>query len=302
MSADPAATESHATRHWRLTGNVESSPVANWLFLQWMLLRRVLGGHSPFQLTALMAAGNVAVGIGGFYFMSTIIGSGSALTRHEYALYGGAINFMAVGVAMNQLLTVGMTAIAHAIVDERNQGTLGYWALAGRRMVPLVLRASMGEFLLACVNAVGTFVILVLLFRVRFDVNLLTFAVMLVISITAVTGVGLAAAGLFLGGYTGQNPVIWLWGLTTTFIAGVFVPVQVFDVPAVTTVAQFVPSTHALAAMRSAVLRGAALNDPIMVGQLVPWLVFAIVMLPVGIWVFERGLHSAFLNGRFVQT
>lgn len=302
MATAETAAESHATRRWRLGGRVESNRAANWIFVQWMLMRRVLGGHSPFRLTGLMAAGNIAVGIGGFYFMATVIGTGSPLTRHEYSLYGGAINFMAVGVAMNQLLTVGMTAIAHAIVDERNQGTLGFWASTGQRMVPLVLRASLGEFLLACVNAVGTFIVLVLLFHVHFRVNVATFLIVLAVSVVAVTGVGLAAAGLFVGGYTGQNPVIWLWGLTTTFIAGVFVPIQVFDVPAINHIAQFVPSTHALAAMRSALLRGSQPGDPTFVNQIVPWALFAIVMLPLGMWLFTRGMRLAYQNGRFVQT
>jgi hypothetical protein len=295
------ATDRVAQR-WRVSGAAESAYLANWLFLQWMLLRRVFAGHSPFRVTGLMALGNLAVGLGGFYFMTIVIGQGSARTHGVYAEYGGAASFMAVGVAMNQLLTVGMTSIAHAIVDERNQGTLGYWATTGRRMVPLVLRASMGEFLIACVNAVATFVLLVLLFPVHFDIQPVTFLVVLATSLVAIGGVGMAAAGLYVGGHTGQNPITWAWGLTTTFIAGVFVPVIVFDNPLVSILGTITPSTHALMATRSAVLRGAALTDATFLSQWLPWLAFAIVIGPVGVWVFERGLRRAFRSGKFVQT
>lgn len=287
---------------WRVAGTAESSYVANWLFLQWMLLRRVFAGHSPFRVTGLMALGNLAVGVGGFYFMTIVIGDGSSRTHAIYAEYGGAASFMAVGVAMNQLLTVGMTSIAHAILDERNQGTLGYWATTGRPMVPLVLRASMGEFLIASINAVATFGLLVLLFPVHFHVQPLTLLVVLVTSLVAIGGVGMAAAGLFVGGHTGQNPITWAWGLTTTFIAGVFVPLIAFDNPLVTVLGTITPSTHALMAMRSAVLRGAPVTDATFLSQWLGWLVFAIVIAPVGVGVFERGLRHAFRSGKFVQT
>lgn len=41
--------------------------------------------------------------------------------------------------------------------------------------------------------------------------------------------VQVSAAALCVGSYTGQNPITGAWCLTTTFIAGVFVPVIVFD-------------------------------------------------------------------------
>ena len=171
------------TERWRQTGTAEGDRLANWVFLQWMLLRRVIAGHSPFRVSGLMALVNLAVGIGGFYFFTVLIGNGSDRTRAVYSAYGGAVGFMAVGVAMNQLLTVGMTSIAHAILDERSQGTLAYWATSGRRMVPLVLRASMGEYVIACVNAVITFALLVLLFPVHFNVDPAAFVVVLLTSL-----------------------------------------------------------------------------------------------------------------------
>jgi len=281
---------------------VAEQTLSNGLFLQWMLLRRVIAGHSPLRLTGVMALGNLAVGLGGFYFMTIVVGQGSARTHAVYAAYGGPASFMAVGVAMNQLLTVGMTSIAHAIVDERNQGTLGYWATTGRRMVPLVLRASMGEFILACVNAVATFVLLVLIFPVHFDIQPLSFLLVLATSLVAVGGVGMAAAGLYVGGLAGQNPITWAWGLTTTFIAGVFVPVTVFDNPLVAFLSTITPSTHALMAMRSAVLRGAPVTDATFLSQWLPWAAFALVVAPLGVWVFELSLRRAFRDGKFVQT
>jgi ABC-type multidrug transport system permease subunit len=209
---------------------------------------------------------------------------------------------MAVGVSMNALLTVGLNAVAKAINDERSQGTLSYWVMCQPRLMKLVLQASAGEFLLAAINACVTFVLLVWLFDVHFQINIPSFVVVSAVSLLAVTGVGLAAASLNVTGSTGQNPILWAWGLTTNFMAGVFVPIEVFDNQLIHALSSAVPVTHALLAMRSAVLRNAPLDDTVMDGHLLYWGVFAVLMLPLGAILFRRGLSQALERGNLIQS
>ncbi len=39
------------------------------MYLQWLLIKRVFAGHSPFRVTALMTGANILVGLGTFYYM-----------------------------------------------------------------------------------------------------------------------------------------------------------------------------------------------------------------------------------------
>lgn len=272
------------------------------IYQQWMLLKRTFAGHTPFRLTVLMSGINVAIGIGTFYYMTVVIGSGHGARAAVFQFYGGAAGFMAVGVAMNTMLTIGLSAMARAVADERDQGTLAFWMMAQTNLRDLVLRASLGEFLLAAVNGVVTFLVLVLLFNVRFNVNWLSFAAVSLVSLASVVGVGLWAAGLNVAGWKGQNPVVWAWGLTTSFMAGIYVPIEVFTQPLIHTLASVVPITHALLAMRSAVLRDAPLTDPALQGQLLYMAAFAALVLPFGAWQFRRGVERALLNGRLVES
>jgi ABC-type multidrug transport system permease subunit len=272
------------------------------MYVQWILIKRIFAGHSPLRFTALMTAVNILMAIGVFYYMTVVIGTSHGPGARVYRFYGGVAAFMAVGVSMNALLTVGLNAVAKAINDERNQGTLSYWIICQPRLLKLVLQASIGEFMLAAVNALVTFALLVAVFGVHFHINLPSFAVVGAFSLLAVVGVGLVAASLNITGNTGQNPILWAWGLTTNFMAGVFVPIQVFDNPFIHTVSSAVPVTHALLAMRKAVLRDAPLNDLVLDGDLIYWAVFAVLMLPLGAWLFRRGLNRALVNGNLIQS
>jgi ABC-type multidrug transport system permease subunit len=272
------------------------------LYVQWLLIKRIFAGHSPLRFTALMTAANILTGIGVFYYMTVVVGTGSGARADVYRFYGGVAAFMAVGVAMNALLTVGLNAVAKAISDERNQGTLSYWVICQPRLLKLVLQASLGEFLLAAASAVLTFVLLVALFGVHFHINVISLVVVAAVSLLGVIGVGLAAASLNISGSLGQNPILWAWGLTTNFMAGVFVPIQVFDNPVIHGLSSAVPVTHALLAMRSAVLRNASLGDSVLAGDLLYWGVFALLMVPLGAWLFRRGLQRALVQGSLIQS
>ncbi|HEX6350008.1 MAG TPA: ABC transporter permease [Candidatus Dormibacteraeota bacterium] len=272
------------------------------MYVQWLLLKRIFAGHSPLRFTALMTATNIAMGLGVFYYMTVVVGASSGVRAEAYHLYGGVAAFMAVGVAMNALLTVGLNAVAKAISDERNQGTLSYWVICQPRLLKLVLQASLGEFLLAAVNAIITFALLVGVFGVRFHINVVSLLAVGAISVLAVIGVGLAAASLNISGGLGQNPILWAWGLTTNFLAGVFVPIEVFDNQLIHGLSRLVPVTHALLAMRSAVLRNAPLGDPLLDADLLYWGVFALLMLPLGAWLFQRGLDRALVRGHLIQS
>lgn len=278
------------------------------MYLQWLFFKRIFAGHSPLRLTALMTVGNVLVGIGSFYYLSQIIGQ-HGLRGQIYQEFGGLAGFLAVGIAMNAMLTVGCNSIARAITDEQAMGTLSYWMMCRPHILTLVIRSSIGEFLLIGVNAIITFALMVLVFQVHFHVNLLAFAVVFVTSLLFVGGIGLWAAGLFIGGFKGQNPVLWAFGLTTNFMSGVFAPVQifqaqprVFNLPVLYWVCMADPVTHALLAMRAAILRNASLGDSAFTFDLGFMALFTAIVLPLGIWQFQRGLAKALEQNKLIES
>ena len=280
------------------------------MYVQWMMLKRIFAGHSPFRLTAFMTAANIATGIATFYYMQVIVGMHEGLKSQIYDYYGGPAGFMAVGVSLNALLTIGVNAVARSIKDEQSQGTFGFWLMCRRPIVSLVMQSSVGEFLLAAVNAVVTFVVLVLVFGIHFHVNLAAMLLVGMVAVLGSTGVGLAAAGVAVAGSGGRNPVLWAWGLATNFMCGVFVPVEYFTNPAVAgqvgpilgVLTHIVPNTYVLLAMRGAVLRDESITDPALMGQLLYPAIFAAAMLLVGVQVFQYGVRRSLRLGGLLET
>lgn len=271
------------------------------MYLQWLLIKRVFAGHSPFRVTALMTAANIAIGLGTFYYMSLVIGNGKGRYGEIFEQYGGPEHFMVVGVAMNALLTVGVASVARAIDDERKQGTFTYWLMCQPRVLPLVLKASVGDFLLAAINGIVTFMVLVTIFHLKFDINYGSLLVVGAVSMLAAAGVALMAAGLYVGGLKGRNPVLWAWGLTTGFMAGTYVPVEIFRDEPIHTLTRIVPITHLLLAMRAALLRKADLTDPTLWPHLLYMALFTVIVVPLGLWVFQRGLNRSLVQGRLIE-
>ena len=278
------------------------------MYLQWLFFKRIFAGHSPLRLTAIMTGGNILVGLGSFYYLSQIIGQ-HGLRGQIYAEFGGLAGFLAVGIAMNAMLTVGCNAIARAITDEQSMGTLSYWMMCRPNILTLVVRSSIGEFALVGVNAIVTFVLMVLLFRVRFHIDFLAFLVVFAVSLLFVGGIGLWAAGLFIGGVKGQNPVLWAFGITTNFMAGVFAPVQIFQSqplidghPVLFWLCMADPVTHALLAMRAAILRAAPIGDSAFNFDFGFMFAFTALVLPLGIWQFRRGIEKALLLNKLIES
>lgn len=278
------------------------SRLESWLYLQWLFIKRIFAGHSPFRLTALMTAINIAVGLGSFYYLSQIVGT-HGLRGQIYIWYGGVAGFISIGLAMNAILTVGCNSVVRAISDEQSMGTLGYWMMCQPRLLSLVLRSSVGEFLLACVNAVVTFALMALLFHVQFTINPLSLLVVGLVCILAVAGVGLWASALNLGGLRGTNPVIWGWGVVTNFMSGVYAPIEVFHSNPILWPLMFGdPVAHGLLAMRGAVLRGSPLWEPDMLGDTGYMALFAVLIFGVGVWQFRRNVNKALQLNKLIES
>jgi hypothetical protein len=276
--------------------------VSSWLYLQWLFLKRIFAGHSPFKVTALMTLVNIAVGLGSFYYLSQIVGT-HGVRGEIYKEFSGVAGFISVGLAMNAILTVGCNAVVRSITDEQSMGTLGYWIMCRPGLLSLVLRSSVGEFLLACVNAVVTFLLMVAVFHIHFHVNWLSFTAVAFSCLAAVAGVGLWAAALHIGGLRGTNPVIWAWGVTTNFMSGVYAPIVIFHSNPILWPLMYIdPVSHGLLAMRSAILRNAPLNDVSLLADLSYMGAFSLAVLLVGMWQFRRNVHKALELNKLIES
>jgi ABC-2 type transport system permease protein len=105
--------------------------------------------------------------------------------------------------------------------------------------------------------------------------------------------IGIVAAAVQLAIQKG-SAVLWLFSSTSWLTTGALFPLTALPGP-VRTVAQWIPITHSLQGMRSALLQGAH------IGSLLPEIsvlaLFSLGLLPFSLWLFAWTLRRARLRG-----
>ena len=100
-----------------------------------------------------------------------------------------------------------------------------------------------------------------------------------------------AAAVLVLKAW---NPVAALFSGLSFLLGGVLYPVSTLP-EAAQTLAWLLPITHALEAMRGAVVMGKSI--PELAAPLIVLAGFTVVMLPLSLWAFKKALHHMRVEG-----
>lgn len=237
-----------------------------------------------------------------FYLSGEAVQQGVAAELAGTGLsYGG---YLITGVMLNLLLATSLTAYHKACLrgywnmefDVYLQHPGGVWALLAGEVA--------AGYILALINTAVYLVVGVSWFDIPMAPgNLPGVALIVVLGILAVSGLGLAGASTFAlldAKREGPNPVELVVGFLATLVAGVYFPPSVL--PAwLERVGEALPHTHALRAARLCLTGEAALADPRILAELRFLLLFAAVSLPVGISLFALGMRKAQREGSLTR-
>ena len=124
------------------------------------------------------------------------------------------------------------------------------------------------------------------------DANPLTLVVFLVLTILAISPIGVAAAAATMV-FKKTGPVEWAMTSASTLFAGVYLPITLLP-PALQLVSWILPLTHVLNGFRAA-LFGATVPQ---VGTDALWLCgFTLVTLPIALTLFARAVKRSKVDG-----
>ena len=127
--------------------------------------------------------------------------------------------------------------------------------------------------------------------------NFLTAVVVLILSVTSFSGIGILSAAIVLVIKKG-NPIALIFGGVSSLLAGVFYPISVLPgwlMP----LSRILPLTYALDAMRLAMLKGYSLYEVRL--DVLVLLGFTLVLTPAAFIVFREALKRAKRDGSLVQ-
>lgn len=247
-----------------------------------------------YRLQFVLDLATIPLALAMFFFLSRLVDK-SGLPG-DADLRKGYFAFAAVGLAVLRMAQAALASFTTKLRIEQTTGT--FEALLSAPVSPsvVVLGSASFEILRATVAGVVTLLVAAL-FGVRFDVgagSVLGIVVGLpaLMATFAAVGVVLAAVAVVF------KQVEALLGLVTTgsaLLAGIYFPIGVLPAP-LRLIAEALPFTWGVDLLRAALLRGELAG-----GRLALLVGFALVALPLSLWLFRLAIDHARRRGTLTQ-
>lgn len=204
----------------------------------------------------------------------------------------GYFQFLAVNSAFVHFQSAALNSFAESIRDAQLTGTLEIVLATPTRLTTLVLSSAVWSFTLTAMQT-GLYLIVAVMFGLDLShVNFLTTIVFLVLTVAAVSPLGVLAAALSMV-IKKTGPIEWLSTSSAALFGGVYLPLRSLPY-ALQVIGWCLPITHALNGFRAAaagVPLSAAAPDAI-------WLLAAsLILMPFSLWVFAKAVGKARVDG-----
>jgi ABC-2 type transport system permease protein len=240
--------------------------------------------RAGFSLGVLSAIAEVAA----FYYLAHAVGPEFRPEGMEY------YPFLLVGTGFYTFLIVGINSFLNTVQEAQQTGTLEVLMTTATPAPTLVFLSAISSF---AGKAVALLLYLaggLVLFRVPLNSpNLAACAVVFALSMAIAVAIGIVAAGLQIAVQKG-SAVVWLLGSAVWFLTGTLFPVN-FLPKILQNLASLIPMTHALTAMRLALLQGASWR--MLAPELAILALFGLVLLPASLVFFSFTLRRARMQG-----
>ena len=231
-----------------------------------------------------------------FYFLSRLFGNALVPQLDQYG--GDYFSFVLIGLAFNGYLGLSLSSFASSIRDGQMTGTLEIMLLSPTRLSMILFSSSLWDYLLTTMNVAVYLVVGVLVFGFNISqANFLTAFVVLILSVTSFSGIGILSAAVVLIVKRG-DPIAWIFGGVSTLLAGVYYPITVLP-SWLTPLSHLLPMTYSLDAMRLAMLRGDSVFD--VRNDILILLGFTLVLTPLAFLAFRKALKRAKVEGSLIQ-
>jgi ABC-2 type transport system permease protein len=245
-----------------------------------------------YRVQFLLHATTILASILLFYFLAALIDP--AASPH-LAPYGGEyFPFVLIGIALNGYLGVGLSGFANRIREAQTTGTFEAMLMTPTGPVTIAGYSTLWDFLFTSVQVALYLILGVTAFGVRLGgADWLAAGVALILAIASFAGLGLVAAAFIVVLKRG-NPVAAAVQALTALLGGVFYPISILP-EWLQVLSRLLPGTYALDAVRRSLLEGEGLAE--ISGDLGVLALFAVVLVPLGLWLFRLAVRRAMVEG-----
>jgi ABC-2 type transport system permease protein len=261
----------------------------------WAFLRRGALEAMSYRAAFLLYAAGMALSMLSFYFLSRFVGVGRSPALGAYG--GDYLAFGLVGVIGMDFLHTAAGACARRVREAQMAGTFEPMLATPTKESWVLLCLPAYEYVSSLLRACLWLGAGVVVFGARVDLDPIGLTAALLLSLLAFGSLGLLAAAATMVLRKTDPISMFLGGLSLVF-SGVFYPLAALPAWA-RPVSALLPATHALDALRGALLRGAG---PSLLLRPLGWLaLFSAVVGPAAVLAFLWALRRARTDGSLGQ-
>ncbi|MDP3880052.1 MAG: ABC transporter permease [Dehalococcoidales bacterium] len=231
-----------------------------------------------------------------FYFLSQLFGDA---VEPQLEAYGGDyFAFVLIGLAFSGFMGLSLSSFASSIREGQVMGTLEIMLASPTRLSVVLLSSSLWSSIMVIFRVMVFLLVGALIFKAGLaKANILSALVMLILSITSFSSIGILSAAFVLILKKG-DPVTRIFGGVSSLLAGVYYPTSVLP-DWLEPLSRFLPLTYALDGLRLTILKGYSLSQiPL---DLFVLLAFSLVLTPLALLVFRQALRKAKMDGSLTQ-
>ena len=211
------------------------------------------------------------------------------------------ILLLMVGAIFWNYLSVVFSWIAETISVERWEGTLEYTMMAPIRRSSQLLGSVLYAMIYGLIHTAVILIVLLLFFpQLNFaGANLATVGLFMLLGSFSFVGIGMIAAILPLLYVERGAQMTFVLQSVLLLVSGVYYSISVTP-PWMQVLAHFSPAYYVLNGVRAGLINGTPVTD--LLADLWPLVVMAVVLIPLGVWVFGRAERYAKRTGKLKRV
>jgi len=262
----------------------------------WAFVRRDFGDAASYKLSFLMQIAGIFLSILTFFFLSRLFGGVAVPYLKPYG--GDYFSFVLIGIAFAGYIGVAQHSITGTISTAQEMGTLEALMVTQTGIPTILFSSSLSSFIWTTLRVMVYLILGVVVFGLDMgDANIPAAVLILLLSITSLGGFGIISAS-FIMAFKKGDPLGWVFSSLSGFLGGVIYPIEVFP-GWLQKCSYLLPITHSLKGMRLALLQG--YSTVALLPYILALAAFTAIMLPFSLFIFQKAVKKAKMDGSLTQ-
>ena len=257
------------------------------------LTKRDMLNETSYRLYFFMQIMQIFLTVAALFFLSRLVGQ-DMIIKYLRPYGGNYFAFAIIGVAFYNYFNVGFSKFAAQLSEAQKTGTLEAMLSTPAGLSTIVLGSSLWEFIMTTFKVLVFLLSGALIMHSGMGINNLPIVLLIILlTIGSASSFGIIVASFIIVVKRG-DPISWLFKSASWLLGGVLFPITVFP-SWMQKLALLLPTTHALQAMRLAILKGKSISD--MLPEIGALCIFCFLLLPISLRALKYAVRRAKQEG-----